>query len=195
MAGIAYGQSNAPGLPPVNLPTFDDGSQQAPTRIVIDVPSGNQATGSGGWAPYNAPAPTPAPVQGAPDQTQQAPQSQPQQVSGGWAPYSAPQNTPPAAPVSGLGAVGAGVANGLTFGAAPVIGGLAAAAGQPGQQVIDQEAQAAPMMAAGADVMGGAAIAQPFIGAGRMIWNMLSSHPDPTIRQAYNEGRQAVLQS
>jgi hypothetical protein len=97
--------------------------------------------------------------------------------------------------VSGLGAVGAGVANGLTFGAAPVIGGLAAAAGQPGQQVIDQEAQAAPMMAAGADVMGGAAIAQPFIGAGRMIWNMLSSHPDPTIRQAYNEGRQAVLQS
>lgn len=117
MAGIAYGQGQQPGLPPVNLPTFDDGQQQAIPRVVISGGAGPQATGNGGWAPYNAPSPVQA--QGAPNQP---PQPQPQDQSGGWAQYQPKDQTPPAEVGSGEAAL-RGAAHGLSFGFEPAIAG------------------------------------------------------------------------
>lgn len=208
MAGIAYGSGNAPNLPPVNLPTFDDG-QQAPARIVIDVPSGAQATGNGGWAPYNAPSPVQA--QGASGQTQQPqqPQAQPSQAqqaqpdqTGGWAPYQAPQQTPPQEVGTGEAAM-RGVAHGLSFGFEPAIAGVASGISsvmnggdfssaydqmrQQEQQAYEEAQKQHPYVTTAADIAGNLpTMLIPGIGMGKAA--MTGAEMLPRIGQAIGTG-------
>lgn len=197
MAGIAYGQGNSPGLPPVNLPTFDDG-QQRPTRIVISGPSGQQASGDGGWAPYNAPSPVQA--QGAPQQAPQ-PQSAPDQ-GGGWAQYTPQQETP--APQMGSGeAALRGAASGLTFGFYPAIAGAVSGVGaamnggdfstaynqtrQQEQQAQEQASEQHPYITGAAEVAGNLPfLLVPGLGEGKAA--MTAAEALPRIGQAIKSG-------
>lgn len=130
MAQIAYGQSNAAGLPPINLPSFGDNQSQGPLRITISKAAQPETDvqGLGPFAPWTPPAPgggdqapsSAAPQIGAP----QAGQSD----LGPFAPYSPqqPQDTPQ---IGGGEAALRGAARGLTFGFYPAIAGAASGVG------------------------------------------------------------------
>lgn len=82
------------------------------------------------------------------------------------------KNTPQ---VGAAEAAGAGIAEGMTFGTAPIFEGLSAAAGPEWNQ-----SQASHEFA-------------PFVGAAKMFGNVLSGHPDPAVRDAYERGRKDAL--
>lgn len=88
-----------------------------------------------------------------------------------WAPQPAPTGPAP----TGSQAAGLGIGESLTFGTAPMLEGLASAAGPEWNQ-----SQAAHDFA-------------PIVGAGKMIGNMLSGHPDEGVRDAYERGRQDAI--
>ena len=88
-----------------------------------------------------------------------------------WKPQPAPSGPAP----TGSEAAGLGIGESLTFGTAPMLEGLASAAGPEWNQ-----------SQAGHDLA-------PIIGAGKMIGNMLSGHPDERVRDAYERGRKEAL--
>src|SRR5262245_47247553 len=141
---------NDPSLPPLELPSLGLEPAPGPLRITVGPrpPSGRAAPG-----PLIAEAPKPKPPW-ADEPT--APPAPPEPVAK--PPAAAP--TPPAAKapwddeptaapppeatrvgpaVDTAGAALTGVAQGLTFGAAPAIAGLAEAAGEPGQRYKEAE--------------------------------------------------------
>lgn len=164
MAGIVYGNGIPDGLPPVNLPAFDDGNPNGPLRIQMGntgIPQ--DATGQGGqglgpFAPYQPEAPQAA--------------AQPQQQSGlgPFAPYS-PQQPSDAPPMGGGEAALRGAAQGLSFGFAPAIAGaasgVASALGggdfstaydqtrQQQQSALDQAQSQHPYISTAAEIVGG----------------------------------------
>lgn len=145
------------------------------------------AAGSSPWEPYAPQAPAGEP--GA------------QGNAGPWEAYAPPQveGEPKAAP-SAMEAIGRGIINAATFGAAPVIAGLSEASGietpkgpEPeGEPVtIAPGVEPVPTVNPIEAVKGAATeVAKPFIGAFKTIANELSSHPDQAIRDAYNRGRE-----
>jgi hypothetical protein len=100
-------------------------------------------------------------------------------------PWAAFPDTPPEAKSGstrtvGTGeAIGAGLAEGLTFGLAPAMAGVAETGG--------------PVTPSGSEASD--AVTKFLLGAGHMIADKFSNHPDPAVTEAYNRGREAALQN
>jgi hypothetical protein len=189
MSDIAYGSSNEPGLPPVNLPSFDSGQPQQIPRITINA--------------RPQPKPTPAPYSfdkkdGAWSATTpdfKAPEPVPQDTSSASADgafgaslpdHAAATEATPQAPAREVGSAEAGfygLADSATFGLYPAIAGLANASGIPAAEPGPGEEPG------GIDVNP----IRPIVGAAKMLHNWLSEHPDEAVREAYNKGREAAL--
>jgi hypothetical protein len=99
-------------------------------------------------------------------------------------PWAAFPDTPPEAKSGstrtvGTGeAIGAGLAEGLTFGLAPAMAGVAETGG--------------PVTPSGSEASD--AVTKFLLGAGHMIADKFSNHPDPAVTEAYNRGRERALQ-
>jgi hypothetical protein len=99
-------------------------------------------------------------------------------------PWAAFPDTPPEAKSGstrtvGTGeALGAGLAEGLSFGLAPAIAGVAETGG--------------PVTPSGSEASD--AVTKFLLGAGHMIADKFSNHPDPAVTEAYNRGRERALQ-
>ena len=133
------------------------------------------------------PANAPDPFAGFPDApVQSAAASQGAPSGDPWAAF--PDKPPEAAKTSsrdvGTGeAAFHGLADSATFGLAPAITGLANASGIPAAQPGPGEEPG------GIDVNP----VRPIVGAANLLHNWLSEHPDETVRDAYNKGREAAL--
>jgi hypothetical protein len=149
--------------------TFLDPGARAPVDIQVRLRGGQ------GGDPFAALPDWQAPTQKAQDQAPGAPPTgDPFQALPDWNPEAQQQ---PAARDIGTGeAVGRGAAEMLTFGLGPAAEGLAAAAGPEWNQ-----SQAAHDFA-------------PVVGAAKMLGNVFSSHPDKTVKEAYERGRKAAAE-
>jgi hypothetical protein len=133
------------------------------------------------------PANAPDPFAGFPDApAQSAAASQGAPSGDPWAAF--PDKPPEAAKTSsrdvGTGeAAFRGLAESSTFGLAPAIAGLANASGIPAAQPGPGE------QPGGIDVNP----VRPIVGAANLLHTWLSDHPDETVRDAYNKGREAAL--
>jgi hypothetical protein len=198
MPDIAYGSSNDPALPPINLPSFGDGAPRQPLRIVINKapqPAVQQtqapAPAAGApqddpWAAFpDAPAATTAPAKAA---EQKPAEKQASSEGDAWSAF--PDQPPPGAPgstqpapakreVETGEAASRGILNSLTFGAAPAIAGLASASGMPSEAKNEDEVDINPI--------------RPVVGAARLLHNYFSDHPDPDVQAAYEKGRKDAL--
>jgi hypothetical protein len=87
-----------------------------------------------------------------------------------------------------------GAANVASFGTSGAIAGLGAAAGETGQRALETEQQAIEANPMAGEAAGGAMLAQPLIGAFRMVKNAFADHPDPKVKEAYERGRQAWVE-
>jgi hypothetical protein len=99
-----------------------------------------------------------------------------------WAafPDAPPEAKPGSTRTVGTGeAIGAGLAEGLSFGLAPAIAGVAETGG--------------PVTPSGSEASD--AVTKFLLGAGHMIADKFSNHPDPAVTEAYNRGREAALQN
>jgi hypothetical protein len=133
----------------------------------------------GGWAPWSPPQQT-APAPAAPAQPQ---------ANGGWDAWTPPQQ-PAQAPIGPLEAAGRGAIDAATFGSAPVISGLSAASGMQYGDVPDEPSIAGLGQAF---LNAGKAIASPVVGAAKLAANAVSSQPDQSLVDAYNQARQQAL--
>lgn len=137
--------------------------------------TGDQGAGLGNWEPYKPPS------QG------EAPAIETTGPLGNWQPYQAPaQPSVPEAPrqVTTGEAVTAGLAHGASFGAAPAIAGLSAAAGPEGEQTAF--ATDTPALAETAAMT---PILKPFIGAYKLL-----TEGNQRV-QAYTEARDKALKN
>ena len=132
----------------------------SPVRIEVKLRDQGGADDYSGFTPYQTPQPDNS---GPTDYSSFTP------YGGAAAKSNAPQ-------VGTAEAAGSGVAEGMTFGTAPLFEGLSAAAGPEWNQ-----SQTAHEFA-------------PFVGAGKMFSNMLSSHPNPAVREAFERGRKDALE-
>lgn len=185
MSDIAYGSSNDPSLPPINLPSFGDGGQQPPLQVYINKSPVPPPVAMGGWAPYSPPDQPTAPVEATALPTTQ--QSSPQEI-GGWQPYI-PKEEPAPKTIGTADATVYGIANGLSFGFAPVISGLAAASGIPAAQPADGQT--------GFDVNP----IRPIVGAARLAYENLiapaigenTGDNSGSVTTEYTKGREDAL--
>ena len=90
--------------------------------------------------------------------------------------------TPPGHEVTKSDAAVKGIGNALTFGLSPAIAGLAEASGMPSASEGHPEGE-------GLDINP----VRPIVGAAKMFHEWLSDHPDPSVKAAYERGRQAQL--
>jgi hypothetical protein len=166
--GVTSGQGDAPGLPQVNLPSFNDKAEPKPLKIVVGgkPPSAPPAAaGKDPWADY--PEEPPKAAKAAPGAAEAEP----------WAAY--PDEAPPPAREIGTGeAALKGATKGVTFGLAPAIEGLSEAAG-PRSPAFEAAGYEDPT--------------RPIVGGVKMLLNAFSNHPDPTIKESYERGRQRAL--
>lgn len=189
MAEIAYGTSNDPGLPPLNLPTYDEtGSPRQRPTVVISKPPQDAAQ-----TPAPAPVATPPVPAGDPWADYKTPPAAPPTAAAAalptvdlWADYKEPPKAEPTTPKrqTTSGEAGfRGLADAATFGTAPAIAGLAEASGIPA---------AGP--APGEDT-GGIDInpIRPLIGAYKMLDDWVNGHKSPEVMQAYERGRADYL--
>lgn len=170
-------------LPPIDLPSLGD--RRRPSIVVR--PSRTQPAPRDEWDAVGfKDAPPGSPPSAA------APQSDNWEAAGfGDAP---PEAKPPAHEVGTGEAVGAGVKNALTFGAAPAISGLSEASGKAGDDAVQSEADAVMANPMAAEAAGGATIAKPIMGALKLLHEHFSDHPDKTVQDAYERGRKAALE-
>lgn len=96
--------------------------------------------------------------------------------------YQPPAQPKPTRQQSAGESTARGVLNSLTFGFAPDIAGLAEASGMPstaadGQPTKENEIDINPI--------------RPIVGAAKLLHSWLSEHPDPTVVEAYNKGRES----
>jgi hypothetical protein len=99
-----------------------------------------------------------------------------------YAQYFSNKRPPPPEPARTIAPVeagGYGVANGLTFGTAPAIAGLAEASGIPSVAQAPNEIDFSPI--------------RPVVGAAKLLHNWLSEHPDQAVREAYERGRKSYV--
>jgi hypothetical protein len=190
---------NDPSLPPVNLPSMDlPPSPRAPVRITVGrtPPPEKPAPGRPAETP---PAARPA-WEDLPDvETAPRKEEKPATAKPAWEDLPDIADVPPPkkpGPVIGTGeAAGIGALQGLTFGAQPAIAGLTEAAGEPGKRAIEQEQRMLESGIPGSEEFAGyAGVAQPFIGAARMVHDWVKGHPDPSVQESYERGRQAALE-
>lgn len=95
---------------------------------------------------------------------------------------TAPAPKTPAREVGTGEALGKGITEGASFGFAPAVAGLAAAAG-PEYQIDDPYRPGEKASSAAA----------PVVGAAKLLSGYFSDHPDPDVKDAYSRGRQAAL--
>ncbi|HEV2472207.1 MAG TPA: hypothetical protein VGS41_06045, partial [Chthonomonadales bacterium] len=185
MSDVGIQRGDVPGGPPLNLPSLGTAPppritiKSDPSRAVPFVPPGNVPI-----APQNADphafiedyAPTP-------EEKRAVPKGDPHGFIEDYKPDEA--EAKPRPEVSGTSAAISGGLNALSFGFAPAIAGLAAAAGPEWQSVdIYQNAdKPVPNLVA------------PVVGAAKLLHGYLSGHPDESVRNAYEKGRQEALDS
>jgi hypothetical protein len=167
-------------------------------RITIYPPD---QPGLGGWAPWSPPQPEQPPMPSPQPADAATAQQQSQAGPGGWAAWTPPPPSPAPGREIGTGeAALRGALEAVTFGSSPAVEGLSAASGLQQTEAPDAGTQVAPGQAdafsqtPGTDLWNIAkGVASPFIGAARLAGNAVSSQPDQSIVDAYNQAREAAL--
>lgn len=198
--GTVHPRPAAPQAPNDQAPGLPQGSPNGdPWSGAITDPNAQPQPGATAAAPGPTPAATPsAPPILAPADTSSA---QPPAASAGaptdpWAgalSAEPPKSTKPDRVVGTGEAIATGALDSLTFGAAPAMAGVAAAAEAA-------EPQSGPLSVPAVAPFGGAPSVEPgaeagpgIVGLVRALGNAFSSHPDPKVVDAYNQGRTDAL--
>ena len=191
---------NDPSLPPVNLPSMDlPPSPRAPVRITVGRTPPPPEKPVAGRPAETPPTPARPAWEDLPDvETAPRKEEKPAAAKPAWEDLPDIADVPPPkkpGPVIGTGeAAGIGALQELTFGAQPVIAGLTEAAGEPGKRAMEQEQRMLEENPYAGEMAGYAGVAQPFIGAARMVYDWIKGHPDPSVQESYERGRQAALE-